>query len=505
MKNFKVLLLSCFAMMAITSCFEDMDDNPISTVEINDFVWKGMNAVYAYKDEITDLANDRFTSNDDYTNYLNEYASPEDLFESLLYLPNDIDEFSVIVPNYFELEQLLQGTTFNNGMAYGLVKLPNATEDIFGYVRYVMPNTDAEAKGVTRGMIFNTIDGALITETNFSALLSSTTYTIGLADYDNNGTAVTLMDDNITSNNETITLTKSAYTENPILTHNVLNINGSAIGYLMYNGFRIGDDNLDELNNVFAEFQSEGISDLVLDLRYNGGGSVDTAIWLASMITGQYTGEVFFKEKWNTDILAEFEQSNPDAIINPFVTQMTKRNTNGDITFQQSINSLNLNKVYILTTRSSASASELVINGLTPYIDVVQVGATTRGKSQASRTIYDSANLSKENVNPNHTYAMQPLIYEAQNANGYSEFYNGLSPDPSFQLSEHYENLGVLGDIEERLLAKAIADITGLNRSAIETQQPYETVKQIGDQNFKNPFRFDMIDDRPLEFNIINQ
>ncbi|SDH27411.1 S41 family peptidase [Winogradskyella thalassocola] len=504
MKNFKVLLLTCVALFALTSCFEDMDDNPISTIEINDFVWKGMNAVYAYKDEITDLANDRFNSNDDYTNYLNEYASPEDLFESLLYLPNDIDEFSVIVPNYLDLEQLLQGTTYSNGMAYGLVKLPNAAEDVIGYVRYVMPNTDAEAKGVTRGMIFNTIDGAAITESNFSALLNPTTYTIGWADYDNNGTTVTLTDDIITSNNETLTLTKSPYTENPILTHNVLNVSGSSIGYLMYNGFRIGNENLDELNNVFAEFQSAGVSDLVLDLRYNGGGSVDTAIWLASMITGQYTGEVFFKEKWNTDILTEFEQSNPEALLNPFVTQMTKRNTNGDITYQQSINSLNLNKVYIITTRNSASASELVINGLSPYIDVVQVGSTTRGKSQASRTIYDSPNLSKENVNPNHKYAMQPLIYEAQNADGYSEFYNGLSPDPTFQISEYYENLGELGNIEERLLAEVIADITGLSRASLSSQEPREPIKQISDQNFKNPFRFDMVDDRPLEFNLIN-
>ncbi|WP_225034739.1 S41 family peptidase [Winogradskyella sp. SM1960] len=504
MKKFTILLLTCITVFTMTSCFEDMDDIAVSNVQINNFVWKGLNVFYAYKDNIPDLANDRFSSNDDYSNYLNSYSSPEALFESLLYLPNDVDEFSVIVPNFLDLEQQLQGTSLNNGMAFGLVKLPNAAEDIIGYVRYVLPNTDAEAKGISRGMIFNTIDGITITETNFRDLFSPTTYTIGLADYDNNNTTETRTDDVITPNNTSITLTKSEYTENPILTHNVLNVGGSSIGYLMYNGFRIGNDNLDELNNVFAEFQSAGISDLVLDLRYNGGGSVDTAIWLASMITGQFTGEVFFKEKWNSDILAQFEQNNPDALLNPFVTQMTKQNSDGDITYQQSINSLNLNKIYIITTGSSASASELIINGLTPYIDVVQIGSTTRGKSQASRTIYDSSDFSRENVNPNHMYAMQPLIYEAQNADGFSEFYDGLSPDPLFEISEFYENLNQLGNPEERLLAEAIADITASGRAGISSQQP-EPLKQISDQNFENPFRFDMVDDRPLESNIFQQ
>lgn len=503
MRTIKIVLLTCIVAFTMTSCFEDMDDNAVESRDISDFVWKGMNAVYAYKDNIPNLANDRFSTNEAYGSYLNGFSSPEDLFESLIYLRQDVDEFSVIVPNYFELEQLLQGTTLNNGMAYGLIKLPNAANDIIGYVRYVLPNTDAESNGVIRGMIFNTIDGTVLTETNFRDLLSPTTYTIGLADYDTNGTTTTRTDDIITTTNETITLTKSAYTENPILTHTILNVDGNSIGYLMYNGFRIGDSNLDELNSVFAEFQSAGISDLVLDLRYNGGGSVSTAIWLSSMITGQFTGEVFFKEKWNNDIQANLEQNNPESLLNPFVNQMIKRNTNNDITYQQPINSLNLNTIYIITTRSSASASELVINGLSPYIEVVQVGSTTRGKSQASFTVYDSPDLSRANVNPNHTYAMQPLVYESENADGFSEYYNGIDPTLGFDISENYENLGQLGDVNERLLAEALAGITGLGRAAISTQQP--PAKQIGDQNFENPFVYDMVDDRPLKFNLLNR
>ncbi|MFK7832498.1 MAG: S41 family peptidase [Winogradskyella sp.] len=498
MKN---LILVCIAAFALTSCFEDRDDTAVSGGDIKDFVWKGMNAVYVYKDNIADLSNDRFDSSETYSNYLNSFESPEELFESLIYEEQTIDEFSIIVPDYIQLEQVLQGTSLSNGMRFGLVRLPNETSDIIGYVRYVSPNTDAAASGVIRGMIFNRIDDTILTENNFSDLLSATTYTIGLADYDNGGTPDEREDDVISSNTTEITLTKAEFTENPILTHNILNISGSTIGYLMYNNFRIGDANLNELNAIFSEFQSAGVSDLVLDLRYNGGGSVSTAIWLSSMITGQLTGDVFFKQKWNSEIQASREQNDPASLESRFVDQMIKRDSDNNITYQQNINSLNLSKIYIITTGSSASASELVINGLIPHIDVVQIGGTTRGKPQASITIYDSPNLGRQNANPNHRYAMQPLIYESENANGFSEYYDGLGPSLGFSISENFDDLGELGNEEERLLAEAIADITGLSRAAITEQRP---VKHFDHKRFEHPFIYDMFDDRPLIFNKLN-
>lgn len=501
-KRIKMLLLACSALFIVTSCFEDLDDNVSTTSNINDFVWKAMNATYVYKDDIPNLSNDRFDSNEEYINYINDFQTPEDLFESLIYLPNDVDKFSAIVPNYFDLEQLLQGTTLSNGMVFGLVRLPNAATDVFGYIRYVLPNTDAEDKGLTRGVLFNVIDGETLTQNNFSSLLRPNTYTIGLADYNNNGTPGITSDDFIITNGQSVTLTKTAYTENPILTSNILNINGNNIGYLMYNNFRGDNSSLNQLNSVFAEFQSAGVSDLVLDLRYNGGGNVNTAIWLASMITGQFTDNVFFKEQWNSDIQTALEQSNPSSLINPFVNEMVRRDNSGDIIYQQSINSLNLNKVYVITSRSTASASELVINGLAPYIEVVQIGLTTRGKPQASITLYDSEDFTRNNVNPSHTYALQPLIYESENADGFSQYYNGLSPDSNYISGENYDDLGQLGDSEERLLAIAIADITGLGRQASPTDY---SVKEIADQNFEHPLMYEMIDDRALKLKPLNQ
>ena len=96
MKTVKSLVLIFVIAFFATSCFEDRDDNAIAASEINDFVWKGMNVFYAYKDEIPDLANNRFTTNEEYGNYLNSFSTPEALFESLIYLPNDVDEFSVV-------------------------------------------------------------------------------------------------------------------------------------------------------------------------------------------------------------------------------------------------------------------------------------------------------------------------------------------------------------------------------------------------------------------------
>lgn len=233
----------------------------------------------------------------------------------------------------------------------------------------------------------------------------------------------------------------------------------------MYNGFRSSNISLTQLNALFDFFRGQNITDLVLDLRYNGGGSVNTAIWLSCMITGQFTGELFFKEQWNTSAQAILESQAPGSLDNPFVNEMIITNTNGEVTFQQGINSLNLNKVHVITTRSTASASELVINGLRPYIDVVQIGTPTLGKPQASITLYDSPNFLREGANPSHTYAMQPLIYEVENAAGFSSYYAGLNPTPGLEQSENYANMGTIGDVNEPLFARAIQVITGNNRS----------------------------------------
>lgn len=454
MKKIKVLTL-VFAALAVTSCFEDNDDVivPANASEINDFVWKAMNAVYLYKDEIPNLANDRFDTNAEYAAFLNSFSTPEALFESLLFERQTVDRFSIIVDDYIALEQRLQGVFKTNGMEVIPYALGSSDTDVFYLVTLVLPGSDAATKGVKRGDIFGQVNGTTVTRSNFRALLSDDIYTINLGTYDTKDTP-TNTDDTISPNGTNITLEKFQFTENPIFKNEVFQVNGENVGYLMYNGFTAGSEV--GLNTVFADFKARNIQHLVLDLRYNPGGSVQTTTYLASMITGQFTGQVFEKLIYNENL----------------------QNRNRDYLFEDSfggtaINSVNLNKIYVLTTGRSASASEGIINGLNPYIDIIQIGEPTVGKTQASSIFYDSPNLGRDGANPSHTYAVQPLIANGVNKNLESVPGIGLPPTSGFEYSENILNLGVLGDINEPMLALALADIesSSTKRNAIKAQQ----------------------------------
>lgn len=448
-----------FISIILFSCFEDSDDNIVFASNINDFVWKGMNASYLYKQNIEDLANNRFSSSEEYTDFLNLFENPENLFESLIYLRESIDKFSFIVDDYIALQQYFSGISNSNGMEYGLRYAPGSSYDVYGYVRYVHPNTSAEENNIQRGDVFNSINNTSLTIDNYSDLLSSDNYTVNFANYLDQNTSET-SDDQIISNDINIGLTKISYEKNPIYISSIIEAQNQNVGYLMFNRF-IGDYN-DELISIFSNFKSNNISDLILDLRYNPGGSVYTSILLSSLITGQFFGEIISTEQWNDEIQAYYLNNDPEFLINRFI---------------ENNSSLNLNRVFIITTQSSASASELVINCLDPYIDVIHIGTNTYGKYQASVTLYDSENFTLEGANPNHAYALQPLVLKTLNSEGNTDYFNGLNPD--IILEENITNLGVLGDENEPLLALALQQIT-LDRKVIDLINP---IKLIDDSN----------------------
>jgi len=445
------------------SCFEDMDDNiqPASTLDIQNFIYRGLNYYYLYKADTPELANDAFASQGELDNFLNNYDSPETLFD---YLLSPQDPFSALFSDFRVIEDALSGISLSNGMEFGLVYYPDNSNNVFGYVRYVLPNTDAEAQGLKRGDLFTTIDGQQINGQNYIDLQTPDSYTIGLATYD--GT-------NFLPTGETVLLNKTQYNENPVFKVKTLNVNGEKIGYLMYNGFIKDYDT--ELNNAFAQFKAEGVTNLVLDLRYNGGGAVETATDLASMITGQFNGQIFYKEFWNADRQAA---NAADGLFDSSIS-------NGS-----AINSLNLNNVYILTTRRSASASELVINGLNPYINTVQVGDTTTGKFQASFLLYDAPAplFSRQEADPSHYYAMLPLVFKTSNVAGNTDYSDGLFPQ--IALRENYFDLGQLGDENEPLLAAALFEIAG---RPINGKKDFKALKEISDSNANSPIDGKMI------------
>jgi len=452
MKKITVLLFS-LAMAAVTfqSC-EDQDDN---AVPVNDFIWKGLNAYYLWQADVPNLADNRFSNQEQLNNFLRAYSSPESLFESLLYredlLGNKIDRFSVIFPDFHVLENALQGVAKSNGVEFGLSYV-NASDDgmpnvpIFGYVKYIMPNSDASAKDIRRGDIFYAVNGVSLTSSNYQSLLNSNNYTLNLA---------SIVEGGIAPNGRSVELTRTEFSENPVNTVTTITRGSHTVGYLMYTGFYSNYDT--QLNAAFGQLQSAGVTDLVLDLRYNGGGSVRTATYLASMITGQFGTRLFAKQQWNAKLQAKYERENPEAIENLFATQLSDGSA---------INSLRLPKVYILTSAATASASELVINCLQPYIEVIQIGDKTVGKNVGSVTLYDSRDFSSRGRNGSHTYAMQPIVIKTVNVRNFGDYSNGIEPSTLNLLKESISTLGTLGDANEPLLAKALSIIAPGGRYA---------------------------------------
>lgn len=440
-KTFKLTFLFLLALITFQSCQDQDDIAAPSNLEIQNFIWKGLNQYYLWQADVPNLADNRFANQNQLNSFLAGYPVPEKLFDALR-VDKTIDRFSWIVNDYLELEGLLQGTTKNDGVDFGLSYKPGSTTELFGYVRYILPNSDASTKAIQRGDIFTAVNGTQLTISNYQSLLiNAESYTLNLADY--NGTSVV-------ANGKSVALTKTVLSENPIFINKVIVSGTHKIGYLMYNGFYANYDT--DLNTAFGIFKSQGITDFVLDLRYNSGGSVQTATRLASMITGQFTGQIFAKQQWNAKIEAYFSANNPEALKNVFTDKIGTT----------PINSLNLAKIYILTTKSTASASELVINGLKPYIEVVQIGDVTTGKNVGSVTLYDSPTFGADNRNPNHRYAMQPIVLKIVNSVGFGDYFSGLVP--TFQQKETISTFGVLGDSAEPFLKTAIAKITGTGK-----------------------------------------
>jgi len=209
-----------------------------------------------------------------------------------------------------------------------------------------------------------------LTTANYQTLLfTHKTYTVGLASF--NGTG-------FIPNGRTITVTAISLMENPIYMDTVLNVNGIKVGYLVYNAFTNSFDSLlntsydIELNNVIGRFKNENIQKMILDLRYNGGGHISSAIYLASMIYSKNTQLVFSKTKYNTFLTNYYFDKYGQNFFNDYFEENIAKT---DKTPAVEINSLGLNEIYIITTSETASASEMLINGLKPYISVKQVGS----------------------------------------------------------------------------------------------------------------------------------
>ena len=457
-KSLKVIFLLMIFGFGFQSCTDD-DDKLLedSGTVVQNFIWRGLNYYYLYQQNVPDLADGKFTNPQALNAFITTKGSPENTFQDFLYRPvskfpdvagvvKATDRFSVLVDNYDVLENLFAGIRKTSGLVTSFKYKTGNSGPLIGFVRYVVTGSNASTKNVKRGDLFNAVNGVTITDSNLSTIFANDNFTLNFANY--NGGA-------FTSNGIDIAFTKTQITENPVLINSILNVGTKKVAYLMYNSFTSNFNQ--ELNNAFGQMKAQNATELVLDLRYNGGGSVQTSAYLASMITGQYNGQVFAKEIWNPKIQSFYETTSPEQLVNLFTN-----NIDGVLA-----NNLNLTKVYVLTTSRTASASELIINGLKPYITVVQIGTKTIGKNSGSITMYDSPNFGKSGRNSNHKYAMQPLTFKVANRDGFGDYQTGIVPN--FVIEENIANLGILGNANEPLLKKAL-DLIALNpRKSKET------------------------------------
>lgn len=478
-----------------SSTTSDSDTNEVTlTTEINDFIWDGLNQYYYWQEEVENLADSQVNNTTDYINFLNSENDPSDFFYSFMHEDDrnrfSNSPFSWIDDDYEELEDQLSGISASDGMKYSLHLRANQV-GVIGAVTYVLPDSDAAEKGVVRGDLFNAINGQEMTIDNYSNLLNSTgmSYTIGLINYDR-------ASDVVTPRNQTITLEKEEnFQEVPIHRDTIIEHDGRRVGYLMLNRFLSSVDNNDdgvadrnfnqEMIDAFAEIATENIDDMVLDLRYNGGGSVLNGVYLASLLTGQYTDQIFIKQLWNSKIMAYIDRVNNDGDTSndlDFNEYFTNEGPDGN-----TFTGLNLNRIYILTSRRTASASEMIINGLSPYMnEVITIGEATYGKNVGSITLRDYIDVEspRDSINPRHRYAMQPIVIKVANANNEADYVEGIQPDVPFL--EDFTNYGTLGDPTEPFLAAALAHMSGgtSKRSILSqpTLQSIVTPQDIGQQ-----------------------
>lgn len=459
------VLLSLFSfLLATTSCKKDLKDTPAPAVQTSkayaqEWIYNNMKYWYYWSSQIT--------ANPDTT------LDSEPFFYSLLYKGTNGDRFSWIEPDYTTLVNQLNGVYKEAGYDFKLYLADPGSSDVIGQVTYIKKGSPAETAGLKRGDIFPEINETQITTTNYHTLLNATNsaYTLRVKRYD--------ADTREVLSDQVVSLNPVQFSENPVLMDTVYTFADKKVGYMVYNFFSPGLNNSktydNEVDNIYAKFKSNGVNEVVLDLRFNGGGAISSAINLASLMVPAYTAsKIFVNYQYNDRVQADIIKE--PTLGESYLHQkfVLKSGNIGD----------KLTRIFVLTSNGTASASELIINGLKPYMEVVQVGDTTYGKNVGSITITDTKNTS-------NTLGMQPIVLKLTNSLGNSDYTNGFAPDPTNFDSDNYFYLRPLGDIREPLLRKALMVITNGSMKSAE-RLPTMAGKEIKGANLLNPYKTTM-------------
>ena len=340
------------------------------------------------------------------------------------------------------LGDLLEGT----GNDYGFALTAIGTSDI--RVRYVIPGSTASVKGLVRGDQLLTLNGTTVNTSQvnqINAAFDSPTMTVSLRRKDGSTYNTTLTQGSYT----TSTLYKPA---------TVLRSGNRVVGYFAMAAFSTLKNTQKELDAAFTTFAGAGVTDLIIDLRYNGGGYVETAQYLLDLIIPtSHHNAVSYVERYNklmqegkATILSK--QLLRDGNNDP-VKYGNRYATYADVDYSEAKNTYhfvkkgsleNVRSVCFIMTGASASASELTANALRPYMDVKIIGSQSYGKPVG----FFGITIDK--------YTAYLSNFQISNSKGEGNYYNGLTPD----IAAADDVTRDFGDSEETSIATAMSYIT---------------------------------------------
>lgn len=281
---------------------------------------------------------------------------------------NEIDKWTMLTDNMDEFTSSVEGVTTTYGYTPKVYLLSENSNKVIAAVAFVSENSPAEKAGIKRGDLIYKIDGKTLTTENYLDLFYSSQIKLSMAKLDGY---------TITPTTE-LSLEAVKMYENPILCDSVYNLDGKKVGYLAYSSFDL--KSIPELINICKEFKNEGIKELILDLRYNGGGYVITENVLASMFAPQVNvtnKDIFEKEDYNEFFTKYYEQEGISTITR-FQTEYNYKDMDLNVSTKDA--NIGLEKIYGIITGNSASASEALLSGLMPYMDIELIGEQSHGK-----------------------------------------------------------------------------------------------------------------------------
>ena len=386
MKKYIVFLMAFLLPLGFVACSDD--DEPVKPVEppqeeptedpeeikayqderayVNFFAYNVMNDVYLWKQDIEDALNS-----------WQILADPVEAVANARYKDKsgeDVDKWTSMSESYSQMTGSTDGVaTGTYGFGIKLYLKAEGSDAVVGFITYTYPGSPAEKAGLKRGDVILEVDGKEMNQGNYyNALFASASVKVGVGSYKGNNVYSTV--------EKTASMTAVSMYEDPILLTKVFDCGGKKVGYLAYTSFTF-ESSLG-LYEACKEFKKEGITELILDLRYNGGGYVFTEEVLASMLAPEAevkNKSVFETEVWNDDYMAYYKENNVD-LNTYFRTVFSQKHNDKMYNFNTSDANIGINKIYAIVTESSASASEAILVGLMPYMDIEIIGKQTHGK-----------------------------------------------------------------------------------------------------------------------------